>query len=125
MEKHINVVAALYIGLGILSIVSALFFGLFFGIFTGFIPDSPPRGILYFIIMILIGASVILSIPGIIAGIGLINRKEWARVLTIILSAIRIINIPIGTCIGAYSLWVLINDETVMAFRPERVRTLG
>lgn len=120
MEKHINVVAALFIGLGILSIVAALLLGFLFGIFTGFIPDFPPRGILYFIIMILVGVSIFLSIPGIIAGIGLINRKEWARVLAIILSAIKIVNIPIGTLIGAYSLWVLISDETVAAFRPEK-----
>jgi hypothetical protein len=40
------------------------------------------------------------GIPGILAGWGLLNYKPWARILAIVLSAIRLINIPIGTVLA-------------------------
>ena len=54
----------------------------------------------------------VLSIPNIIAGVGLQKRREWARILTIILSVINLFNFPIGTALGAYSLWALLNDQS-------------
>jgi hypothetical protein len=57
-----------------------------------------------------------LGIPGVLAGWGLLTLKPWARILAIILSAIRLINIPIGTALGAYGLWVLFQKETEAMF---------
>jgi hypothetical protein len=51
-----------------------------------------------------------------ITGYGLLNYRPWARVIGIILSAISLINIPIGTVVGAYGLWVLLNKETERLF---------
>ena len=57
-----------------------------------------------------------MGIPGILAGWGLLNFKPWARILAIVLSAIRLINIPIGTVLGIYGLWVLFSKETETLF---------
>lgn len=57
-----------------------------------------------------------LGIPGLLAGYGLLTLKPWARILAIILSAIRLINIPFGTALGIYGLWVLFNKETEAMF---------
>lgn len=57
-----------------------------------------------------------IGIPGIIAGWGLLNRKPWARVLAIILSAIGLINVPVGTAVGIYGLWVLFHKDTESLF---------
>jgi hypothetical protein len=59
----------------------------------------------------------VLSIPGIIAGIGLFKRKEWARILTLIISVLDLINFPIGTAVGVYSIWALVQPEVVEAFK--------
>ncbi|MCL1821406.1 MAG: hypothetical protein FWG22_01130 [Prolixibacteraceae bacterium] len=124
MEKHINFVAWLFIGLGILSIVTAIFVGVFFGIFARFIPGSITHGLLNILITIAIWMIVLLSVPGIIAGVGLLNRKEWARILTIILAALKVLNFPFGTCIGIYSIWALSNDEVAYVFRNGQTRQL-
>jgi hypothetical protein len=42
--------------------------------------------------------------------------KSWARIVGIVLSAVSLINIPIGTAVGAYGLWVLLNKETERLF---------
>lgn len=46
---------------------------------------------------------------GIAAGLGLLQRQDWARILAIVLGAISLINIPFGTAIGIYTLWVLVS----------------
>src|SRR5687767_12236397 len=58
----------------------------------------------------------ILSLPNILAGWGLKNRKEWARILTIILSILNLFGFPIGTAIGGYALWVLLNEQSKAYF---------
>ncbi len=56
------------------------------------------------------------GIPGIITGIGLLKVKRWARIMGIVLSAIRLISFPFGTILGAYGLWVLFNKDTEALF---------
>jgi hypothetical protein len=58
----------------------------------------------------------VFAIPGLVTGYGLLQRKPWARIVGIVLSAISLINIPFGTAIGIYGLWVLLNKETELLF---------
>jgi len=58
-----------------------------------------------------------MSGPSIIAGVGLLYLKQWARVLTIILSVIHLFSVPFGTALGIYGLWVLLQRETQPLFR--------
>jgi hypothetical protein len=52
---------------------------------------------------------LIKATAGFAAGWGLLQREPWARVLTIVLAFISMFtNIPIGTALGIYSLWVLL-----------------
>lgn len=118
MEKHVNVVAALHIGLSILGIIIALVIGVIFGLVGNFIDDPVATKIIPIIATVAIWVVILVSIPGIIAGIGLFKRKEWARILTLILSVIKLLNIPVGTAVGAYSIWVLVQDETTALFKP-------
>jgi hypothetical protein len=57
-----------------------------------------------------------ISLPGLITGIGLLKLQPWARIVGIVLSAINLINIPFGTALGIYGLWVLLNKETEQLF---------
>jgi len=116
MEKHINTVAALQIGLSIFNLLMALTFYSFLKLIGGFIDEPSGEMVLTIIANIAATILIILSIPGIIAGWGLYRRKEWARILTLILSVIGIFNFPFGTAIGIYSIWVLIQPESVSAF---------
>jgi len=66
---------------------------------------------------VVIGALfVVLGIPEVIAGWGVMNYRGWARILLIIISILHLPSIPIGTAIGVYGLWVLFNDETKRLF---------
>jgi hypothetical protein len=117
MEKHINVVAALQIGLSILGIIIGLLFFTLFYFIGDIVDDHDAELVLSIIANILIIVITILSIPGIIAGIGLFKRKEWARILTLIISVLDLIYFPLGTAVGVYSIWALVQPETVELFK--------
>jgi hypothetical protein len=57
-----------------------------------------------------------MSTLGLVGGIGLLAYRNWARYLIIIVAALGCLNIPIGTLKGVYSLWVLLQDETIQLF---------
>lgn len=116
MEKHINIVAALQIGLSIFSLLIALLIFTVLKLVGGFVDDANATTILSIIADVLAILFIITSIPGILAGIGLYKRKEWARILTLIISVIEIFNFPFGTAIGIYSIWALIQPETIAEF---------
>jgi hypothetical protein len=117
MKKHVTVVGAIHIGFGILGLIGALavFFALNFA--KGFVDnDEIPTIVLGFLaasLPLLIG---FMSTLGLIGGIGLLAYKGWARYLVIVVAALGCLNIPIGTLKGVYSLWVLLQDETIALF---------
>lgn len=68
---------------------------------------------------IVIGVVVIgLAIPALIAGIGLLARKSWARVLGVIVSVFMLFGFPVGTLIGIYAIFVLMQDAALDYFAP-------
>ena len=117
MKKHVTVVGAIHIGFGILGLIGALtvFFVLNFA--KGFVNNEEvPTVVLSFLsvsLPLLIG---FMSTLGLVGGIGLLSHQVWARYLIIVVAALGCLNIPIGTLKGVYSLWVLLQDETVKLF---------
>ena len=116
MEKHINIVAALQIGLSIFNLLVALLIFTILKLVVGFVDEPNAEAILSIVADVLAVVFIVVSVPGILAGIGLYKRKEWARILSLILSVIEIFSFPFGTAIGIYSIWALIQPETVSAF---------
>jgi F0F1-type ATP synthase membrane subunit a len=116
IEKHITTVAALHIGLSIFGIIIGAFIFIILTAIGFASRDEDALAVLAAIGTIVSIFLFVLSVPGIIGGIGLLKRKEWARILILVVSAIDLINIPIGTALGVYSIWVLVNDETVKLF---------
>ena len=125
MVSHIKAIAYLHIILGALGILAGIAILVFFGAIAGFIGLSadnsgdaqaaaPILAIIGWCICLLLA---VLSVPGLIAGIGLLRWKPWARVLTIVLSVLQVLNFPIGTAIGVYSLWALLSPEGELLFR--------
>jgi hypothetical protein len=54
---------------------------------------------------------------GIAAGCGLLMRQSWARMLAVIFGGISLIDIPFGTALGIYTLWVLLPAESEAEYR--------
>jgi hypothetical protein len=55
---------------------------------------------------------MIAAVVGLMAGWGLLQRAPWARLLALILAFLALFNVPFGTALGVYTLWVLLPDES-------------
>ncbi len=117
MEKHVSVIAALQIGLSIFGIIMGIIVLVVLNLVGGFTGDKDANFVLSLIGNIFAVFMFVLSVPGIIAGIGLLHHREWARILTIVLSVLSLLNFPLGTAIGIYSIWALSQEETVTIFK--------
>jgi hypothetical protein len=122
MKKHVTVVGAIHIGFGFIGLIGAMgaFFALNFakGVVGNDEIPSMVLGFLSISVPLLIG---FLSTLGLIGGIGLLSFQSWARYLVIVVAALGCLNIPIGTLKGVYSLWVLLQEDTIKLFDPKKV----
>ena len=122
-ETHVKIVAWLHIVLSALGLlVTALVFLIFVGIglLLAASDETAAMGI-FAVIATIVGVFLLLvSVPGLIGGIGLLQRQNWARILVLILSVLQLFNIPFGTAVGVYSLWALTREETMALFGETR-----
>ncbi len=123
MATHVKVLGVLYIALSAIGVAFALFLMLAVGTASSIVGlNAEPRdaAVALPIIGIAGGALVAfllaLSVPGLIVGVGLVKLKPWARIAAMVLAIIQLINIPLGTALGIYALWVLFNKDTERLF---------
>jgi hypothetical protein len=123
MHAHVRVLGVLYLAISVLSLLAALFLLVVIGgiaTVVGLAAD-PGDAVVAVPILGVVGTVVAtvliaLAVPGLVAGWGLLTFRPWARVLALVLSALNILNIPIGTALGIYGLWVLLHRETEPLF---------
>jgi hypothetical protein len=49
---------------------------------------------------------------GFLAGWGLLQRADWARTVALVVGFVALLNVPIGTALGIYTLWVLLPSQS-------------
>jgi phage shock protein PspC (stress-responsive transcriptional regulator) len=119
MEDHVKVLGIIYIAFSALGLILAFF--AFVAITGGGLISGDDTAITVTSIVgtALAGVVVLLSAPGIIGGMGLLKKQSWARILVLVLGIINLINIPFGTALGIYTIWVLTNKDTEALFQKE------
>jgi len=65
---------------------------------------------------------LIAAVVTIMAGWGLLQRAPWARLLALVLAFIALFNIPFGTALGVYTLWVLLPAESARDYEQAAAR---
>jgi hypothetical protein len=123
MATHVKVLGVLHIVISACGVFLGLFLILVFGSAGGIVGAAadPDEAAIAIPIIGLTGIGLVsfillASIPGLIAGWGLLKFRPWARILGIVVSIFALLAIPIGTIVGIYGLWVLLNKETERLF---------
>ena len=124
MTDHVKILGVLHVVYGMFGILAGIIVLLIFGGLAGLVSVADRSGDSVIAIPILggIGAFVfllllVLSLPGVVAGFGLLGLHPWARMLTIVLSVLELMSVPIGTVLGVYGLWVLLSPGGEQLFR--------
>jgi hypothetical protein len=120
MQLHVSILGWLYVAVNALFLLLA---GFALGVlpFIGAVADDPDATVVFSILGTAFGVlMVVLGLPGLVAGYGLLKRKPWARMLAVVLGILGLVNFPIGTAIGVYTLLVLLQPTATEYFAPHQ-----
>ncbi len=116
LARNLRPLAFLVFALSALRLIPGLTLLSIFGSIESVLPPDVPAFVYPIVRMIaylfIAGAAV-----GFVAGWGLLQRLPWARMLAIVLGLLSLIDIPFGTAIGIYTLWVLAPAESEAEYR--------
>ena len=111
---HVRLLGILWLAISALRLIPGLFLVTLAG--ARLFPSDVPTFV--HAVLPAIGlAFLICAGIGIAIGCGLLARQPWARMLAIIFGAFSLIDIPFGTAIGVYTLWVLLPAESEQEYR--------
>lgn len=126
VERHVQTLGILWCVYGAYRAIAAIIAGLFLmGMSSGVFmnhwgnPSMFPfgrqpwmAGLGSFVAVFLIFSSAL----AFATGFALITRKRWGRTLAIVVGALSLIKIPIGTALGIYTLWALAPAASAMEY---------
>ncbi len=116
MKKHVNIAAILQIVFGAILVIAGMAVAFAFGFVDQFVDDPTAVKVLGIIGTPLVVLFLLFGGLMIAGGVGLFYCKPWARILTLVMGAIGLLNVPIGTLKGVYIIWVLVQSETISLF---------
>lgn len=125
VQRHLQVLGILWCAYGILRLVRGALAIFFIGKFVthGFF-DWPgwggsaqfSGGWIHALIPFIGIAALISAALSLLVGYALLTRRPWGRVLGIVIGILALINIPFGTALGIYTLWVLASGPSGMEY---------
>ncbi len=117
MEQHIKILGIIYIVYSAFFLIAAWIVFITLagaGVISG---DEEAMAITAIVATAISVFFIITALPGLIGGIGLLKYQPWARWLVLILGFIKLLNVPIGTVLGAYTIWSLMNEDMARFYK--------
>lgn len=111
LAGHIRLLGILWVAISTFRLIPGLFLIALFHEGAGFLPPEVPsfvHGLLQAVGTLLIVGALL----GLAAGVGLLQRQSWGRMLAIVLAVISLVDMPFGTALGIYTLWVLLPGKS-------------
>lgn len=124
VEEHVRLLSILWMAYSALVLVGgAILLVVAHTVFGPFSHIGPPPEVSIWLRPLLGSIGVFILIKagaGFFAGWGLLQREPWARILALIVGFLSLFNVPLGTALGIYTLWVLLPAQS-----DEQYRALG
>ena len=126
VNSHVRVLGILWlvtgifrvVGLGWLWLVGRVFLP---SILTNFVPGFAAHGPLEKLVLggiaLASGIIVLQAVLAFVAAWGLLERQSWGRMVGIIAAVLSLLQIPFGTALGIYTLWVLLPASSEVEYR--------
>jgi hypothetical protein len=118
LDSHKQVLGILYVVSAVLTIIGmALLKAILSVIFSYVLDQANPDDrrvvdmVLSFVEFVPYVIVILISLPTLIAGIGLLTRQPWAMIFALIMGCLKLFSFPIGTAIGVYAIWIYAEDH--------------
>jgi uncharacterized membrane protein len=126
MEYFLRIVGKLYLIMGTLAVLFSILVFSYTDAWTAllYVLSSPsnirdyPAGTLYLAFMA--SHALLVAIPTIIAGVGILRYQEWSRDLAVVSAVLQLAGFPLGTALGGFALWALFLNASGSYFHQER-----
>jgi hypothetical protein len=119
LDTHARVAAVLHIVLACLSLMVLLAIAAVVGAFGALGPswgvDRELATWVGGIGMMVVALFALTAITELVGAVMLLRGSDFGRVMTMVFSGLQLFNIPIGTAVGAYSLWALLRRDAPVA----------
>jgi hypothetical protein len=120
VQRNIQVLAILWLVAGTLNLFIGFGMMVFSRIFANIIINTGVHtdGFITFVPLLrtlmgfAAGFIVLKSMFALATGLGLLQRKHWARPLAVVMSFFELVHVPFGTALGIYTLVVLLPTES-------------
>ncbi|MEM1056133.1 MAG: hypothetical protein AAGI52_11445 [Bacteroidota bacterium] len=116
MTQHVRLLGFFFLAYGALTLLSAFLISAIFGGFTAVAGDPDAAEVFAAVSGVLWMVLLAFGLPYVIAGWGLLKGRSWSRVLSIVLGALALLSVPIGTALGIYAIWTLTRPEIEYEF---------
>lgn len=111
VSAHLTLLAILWLAISIFRLLPGLILLALFRPGIQFLPPEVPpfvHGLIQLIGLLFLGGAAL----GIVTAWGLLQRQPWARMLAIVFGCFSLFDVPFGTALGVYTLWVLLPAES-------------
>ena len=116
VQEHVRLVGILWLAYSALTLLGGIAVEIVaHTIFADGFGGGPPPEVKIWLrpLLTFVGGLVLIKAAvGFIAGWGLLQRETWARVAALVVAFISLFNVPIGTALGIYTLWVLLPADS-------------
>lgn len=127
MHGHVQLLGILLLAWGIVSftlhllgVLAAGTVGVFLSQLLGL--SLPESAVLPSVVAAVAAVYALVSLLAIGAGAGLMQYRDWGRLLALVVCVLALIRLPFGTLLGIYGLWVLLSQEGEQHYRREVAR---
>lgn len=121
IAKHLTLLGALWIAYAALSFFNAFIMLILNKSLFSVLMSQPDfarvggfiRPLFHVIAFIALGKGIL----SVVAGVGLLAKQSWGRILALVIGCISLINIPLGTALGIYTIWVMLGENGEQEYR--------
>lgn len=109
---HNNLLGVLHLAYGTLTFSAMIFVSMAVLVMIATTPDEAvSSGVFALIIVAAIFVNLLLPIPSLTAGYGLLKRKRWARKMGIVAGIVAALTPPFGIALCVYTLWFMFGER--------------
>ena len=116
VQEHVHLVGILWLAISAFNTIGGVILFILantlFAHFNGMGAPQAPTAFLRPLLTVVSIFALAKAACGFVTGWGLMQREPWARVVALVLAFISLFNIPFGTAVGVYTMWVLLPGQS-------------